>query len=766
MRPLNASDRVEDAQVEDALDAPLRRGVELARLALVASLGGFARGYDAVVAATAVAQARDEFSAGRWLDYTAPGVAALGALAGAAFGGVASDAFGRKRVAFVCDALFIAGACLALSAPGALTLALARLVAGLASGASAANAPAFLLELAPRNIRGGVVAADAAAAAAGALAARILAPRDADDGSLWRVSLGATAIPAAAQAAGMFWVPESPAWLANKGLRRQARAVARRAGVSLADLETPARARVPGAGYGVSGGGDDGSVGLMPGANDDDDSEMSRDESDEDERASAAPSGVFDASSYRKAGERSSARATVAAARRVSARRGSVPGRGRAPQGWFSFARRSFRSLRRVATREDLRPRLRLAAAAQAAQQLVGAQALAYYGAHVAQAAGVAGKENARHIAIAVAFVCVLGSLAGAFAADALGRRPAFLGSALACAAALGALAAVFYDLERGTSAPVSEVPGGACAAAASCRECLAVACGFCAAGGADAATAPGRCLAAAADGLPANSREAVLAEERRRARLANEAPPWSDALVHHHETRSPPPPPPPPPSPPPEKASAASSAERAPLPGFSAVARPPAAPPPPIPPAPAPPHAKHRAHQNIVACDGNWQYESCPSRFKLGALVAYAAFFFSYHAGVAPVPWIVSAEMFPADVRGAAIGIAASAHFLLNAVLAVLYPVLFEALGAAVTLSMLFVCAKAAFGFAFAAAPETRDASPSEIAARVRHADPSAMFPSFREQGRAAGEAVGEGGGASASARGRYDRVATETYA
>ena len=396
-------------------------------------------------------------------------------------------------------------------------------------------------------------------------------------------------------------------------------------------------------------------------------------------------------------------------------------------------------------------PRLRLAAAAQAAQQLVVAQALAYYGAHVAQAAGVAGKENERHIAIAVAFVCVLVAR-GAFAADTLGRRPASLGQRGVRRRA-GALAAVFYDLERGTSAPVSGGARRACAAAASCRGAWRWRAGS-APWGADAATAPGRCLAAAADGLPANSRSR-LAEERRRARAANEAPPWSDALVHHHETRSPPPPPPP--SPPP-----VSSAET----GFSAVARPPAAPPPPIPPAPAPPRAKHRAHQNIVACDGNWQYESCPSRFKLGALVAYAAFFFSYHAGVAPVPWIVSAEMCPADVRGAAIGIAASAHFLLNAVLAVLYPVLFEALGAAATLSILFVCAKAAFAFAFAAAPETRDASPSEIAARVRHADPSARFLSVREQGRAAGEAVGEGGGASASARGRYDRVATETYA
>ena len=748
MRPLNASDRVEDVQVENALDAPLRRGVELARLALVASLGGFARGYDAVVAATAVAQARDEFSAGRWLDYTAPGVAALGALAGAAFGGVASDAFGRKRVAFVCDALFIAGACLALSAPGALTFALARLVAGLASGASAANAPAFLLELAPRNIRGGVVAADAAAAAAGALAARIFAPRDADDGSLWRVLLGATAIPAAAQAAGMFWVPESPAWLANKGSRRRARAVARRAGVRLADLETPARARVPGAGYGVSGGGDDGSVGLMPKANDDDDEfEMSRDESDEDEPSTSAAhvGGVFDASERRER----------RGARRVSARRRSVSGRGDAPRGWFSFARRSVRSLRRVATRQDLRPRLRLAAAAQAAQQLVGAQALAYYGAHVAQAAGVAGKENERHIAIAVAFVCVLGSLAGAFAADTLGRRPAFLGSALACAAALGALAAVFYDLERGTSAPVSEVPGGACAAAASCRECLAVACGFCAAGGRTprrrpgAASPPPPTASPRTPGKPSSPRSGGARGPPTRRRLGRTRSYITTRRGRRRRRR--------------RRARRRFRPRRR---GFPPSRAPPAAPPPPIPPAPAPPRAKHRAHQNIVACDGNWQYESCPSRFKLGALVAYAAFFFSYHAGVAPVPWIVSAEMFPADVRGAAIGIAASAHFLLNAVLAALYPMLFEALGAAATVSMLFVCAKAAFGFAFAAAPETRDASPSEIAARVRHADPSARFLSVREQGRAAGEAVGEGGGASASARGRYDRVATETYA
>jgi hypothetical protein len=164
------------------------------------------------------------------------------------------------------------------------------------------------------------------------------------------------------------------------------------------------------------------------------------------------------------------------------------------------------------------------------------------------------------------------------------------------------------------------------------------------------------------------------------------------------------------------------------------------------------------------VACDGNWQNESCPSRFKLGALVAYAAFFFSYHFGVAIVPWIISAEMFPVDVRGTAIGVAAFVHFLANALLAVLYPVMFEAMGAAVTFSVLFVCAKAAFGLAAFSTPETRDSSVSEIAVKVRHADPRRFF-SFRDS-RAAGEGARGSAAASASARGGYDRVATETYA
>ena len=257
MRPLNASDRVEDVQVENALDAPLRRGVELARLALVASLGGFARGYDAVVAATAVAQARDEFSAGRWLDYTAPGVAALGALAGAAFGGVAS--FSAANAAFVCDALFIAGACLALSAPGALTFALARLVAA-RLGASAANAPAFLLELAPRNIRGGVVAArrgGGGGRVGGAISHRATRTTAAC-GAFCSAPPRSPRRPMPRACSGC---PSRPRGSRTRG---HAGGRARRAASGAWRTSRRRRGRGSRRGVRVSGGGDDGSVGLMP----------------------------------------------------------------------------------------------------------------------------------------------------------------------------------------------------------------------------------------------------------------------------------------------------------------------------------------------------------------------------------------------------------------------------------------------------------------------------------------------------------------------
>lgn len=140
-----------------------------------------------------------------------------------------------------------------------------------------------------------------------------------------------------------------------------------------------------------------------------------------------------------------------------------------------------------------------------------------------------------------------------------------------------------------------------------------------------------------------------------------------------------------------------------------------------PVPPSPPPPRTRHRSHQNIVTCDGNWQYHSCPSRFGLAALAAQMLYVASFRAGVSPVPWVVAAEIFPTDVRGAAGGLAASANWSADVVVSALFPVVFKQLGGSAAFGALLLFATVAWLYAWIALPETRGLSPAEVGALMR---------------------------------------------
>jgi len=223
---------------------------------LIASLGGFLFGFDTAVISGAIsfleAQYKlDSISLG-WLVSSA----LITCIVGAGFTGMLSDLYGRRRLLFVCAALFLASAFGCAFAGSFTILVLARMVGGLAIGAASMLSPLYIAEFAPAHLRGGLVALYQFAITLGILAAYFsnaglayLAASSTNGGSTslehwifvaepWRAMLGAEGVPAIVFSVLLIFVPESPRWLVEKGKVEDARAILSRiSGPVVADRE-------------------------------------------------------------------------------------------------------------------------------------------------------------------------------------------------------------------------------------------------------------------------------------------------------------------------------------------------------------------------------------------------------------------------------------------------------------------------------------------------------------------------------------------------
>ena len=306
----------------------------------------------------------------------------------------------------------------------------------------------------------------------------------------------------------------------------------------------------------------------------------------------------------------------------------------------------------RACAREDLRPQLRLAVILQVLQQAVGINAVMYYGATIIQAAGVSGAAAAVHLALAVAATSALGSVLGLLAVDACGRRRLLLASLLGCVVALAALTFCFLDVERGPSSPVSEIATGTCAAAATCRECLAASCGFCAAGG---------CR---------GTRGAWWAQPRDRTARGTEEnarrPSRYDARTRHPEDTIAAPPPPPPPTLDEFdlEADAASFEDFWPPRGMRYHPRRP-----PDRASRETPRASEHRHLRRQLAVSLVSFAARSPRARRADAVRDVV-----SGGMSPVPWVVAAEIFPTGARGPR-GVAASANWAANLVVSTTFP-------------------------------------------------------------------------------------------
>jgi|ERR1051326_91528 sugar porter (SP) family MFS transporter len=211
-------------------------------ISVVASMGGLLFGWDWVV----IGGAKPFFQ--RYFQLTseaqigwANSCALLGCLIGALVAGALSDKFGRKRLLALSAILFVVtslGNALASNFPIFVAW---RMLGGVAIGLASNLSPMYIAEVAPAQMRGKLVSINQLTIVVGILLAQSInwslvrnLPAGATDEFIrnswfgqqgWRWMFGLTALPAALFFVGMFFVPESPRWLAKNGKPANARIV-------------------------------------------------------------------------------------------------------------------------------------------------------------------------------------------------------------------------------------------------------------------------------------------------------------------------------------------------------------------------------------------------------------------------------------------------------------------------------------------------------------------------------------------------------------
>lgn len=191
-------------------------------VAATAGLAGLLFGYDTGIIAGALLSIGPDFGLSSFESGAVVGAVPIGAVLGAWFSSSGADRYGRRNLILVSAAVFIVGAIGSGLAPGFWVLAIARIVIGLGIGVASAVAPVYISEIAPPEIRGGLVTFFQLAVTVGILVAYLvgLALTDASDG--WRWMLGLGAAPAIVLGIGIYGLPSSPRWLLMHGRERDA----------------------------------------------------------------------------------------------------------------------------------------------------------------------------------------------------------------------------------------------------------------------------------------------------------------------------------------------------------------------------------------------------------------------------------------------------------------------------------------------------------------------------------------------------------------
>lgn len=190
----------------------------------VAAVGGFLFGYDTAVIAGAIGFIQEKYQLSAAMTGWVASCALVGCMAGAMIAGWLSDRLGRKKVLMIA-ALAFAVSSLGIMIPlGLSSFITFRFIGGMGIGIASMLSPMYISEIAPADIRGRLISIYQLGIVIGILLiyfvnAVIAGMYDEawniDTG--WRWMFGSGIIPSAIFMVLLFFVPESPRWLAQQG---------------------------------------------------------------------------------------------------------------------------------------------------------------------------------------------------------------------------------------------------------------------------------------------------------------------------------------------------------------------------------------------------------------------------------------------------------------------------------------------------------------------------------------------------------------------
>ncbi|KAA8545052.1 hypothetical protein F0562_019849 [Nyssa sinensis] len=155
----------------------------------------------------------------------------IGGILGAIVSGKVADLIGRRGAMWFLEVFNITGWLAIIFAEGAWLLDIGRLTLGFGIGIHGYVIPVYIAEITPKNIRGGCTAANMVMVCfAGSLMFLV--------GNFvnWRTLAVIGALPCLVQVVGLFFIPESPRWLAKIGREKEFEANLQRLRGKYADI--------------------------------------------------------------------------------------------------------------------------------------------------------------------------------------------------------------------------------------------------------------------------------------------------------------------------------------------------------------------------------------------------------------------------------------------------------------------------------------------------------------------------------------------------